>query len=299
MDDARTRLAGGLYADIALRSDDLTVIPGVRFPFDTLMAPQLPEPRLAVRLRLRDQVRLKFAAGRYQQAPSTPNLLPGTGDPDLPITGSWQVSAGLESTIANRLELLVDVYGKTLEDPLIHPVDAPARTTSAGRAMGVELVSRYRLLEVIFLRAWVALARSQVRAADGSWRPADGDQPLIAGLVGSWDIDDVWTLGVRYRYGSGLPYTPVQDSLYDAGTDSWLPIAGPLNGARLPAYQKVDVRLARDIVWDRWTLNIAGELWYVPRSSAQLYPTYNFDYSEQGFVIGPTLLPLLSARATF
>ena len=32
---------------------------------------------------------------------------------------------------------------------------------------------------------------------------------------------------------------------------------------------------------------------------AQLYPTWNYDYREQGWVVGPSVLPLLSARATF
>jgi hypothetical protein len=46
-------------------------------------------------------------------------------------------------------------------------------------------------------------------------------------------------------------------------------------------------------------LSLAADVWIVPKTSAQLYPTWNYDFTEQGFVLGPTILPLLTARATF
>ncbi|MFT6146787.1 MAG: hypothetical protein ACJATT_000268 [Myxococcota bacterium] len=298
VDDTLLRLRGGLYADVRFDAGAVTVIPGVRFPVDTAMRAQLPDPRVAVRWRVGDELELKLAAGRYQQAAETEHLIPGTGDPSLPVTSAWQVAMGVEKTVANRWEFVLDTYAKSLDDPLLYPVDDVAQVADGGRAFGVELVTRYRLLEVFFLRGWLGLSRSQVRV-NGRWQAADGDQPIIVGAVASWDIGEHYTLGVRYRFGSGQPYTAVGSAVYNATDDTWTPVAGELNGARLPAYQKVDLRFARAFTFNQWSLETAVELWYVPKANAQLYPTYNYDYSEQGFVEGPSFLPLLSARATF
>jgi hypothetical protein len=44
---------------------------------------------------------------------------------------------------------------------------------------------------------------------------------------------------------------------------------------------------------------VAFEAGYVPKSSAQLYPTWNYDFTDRGWVRGPTLLPMVSVRVTF
>ena len=143
------------------------------------------------------------------------------------------------------------------------------------------------------------MARARVVDPSGVQRVADGDQPLNLGLVASWDIARGLNLGLRYRLGTGLPYTPLDGSLYDAGEDQWIPRVGSFNGARLPLYQKLDLHVERTWTFERWQLSLLAELWMVPRASAQLYPTWNYDYTEQGWVIGPTILPLLGARARF
>ncbi len=144
----------------------------------------------------------------------------------------------------------------------------------------------------------MAISRATVNTGDAR-RPADGDQPFVGGVVASWDIAQGWNLGLRYRLGSGLPHTPIDEGVYDATQDQWIPVPGADNSERLPLYQKIDLHVA--YTWDlpRWTLTVSVDVWYVPKPSAQLYPTWNYDFSEQGWVVGPTLLPLAGARAKF
>ena len=129
--------------------------------------------------------------------------------------------------------------------------------------------------------------------------PGPYDQPLNLGVVASWDPSPHWTLGLRYRLGMGLPYTPVTHGLYDAGTDAWVPVPGDLYSARYPLYQKVDAMVTWRAMFKRWTLELRAELWYVPKPSTPLYPTWNYDYAEQDWVRGIQLLPLIGARAVF
>jgi hypothetical protein len=85
--------------------------------------------------------------------------------------------------------------------------------------------------------------------------------------------------------------------VYDGGTDRWIPTPARLNSERMPLYQKVDLRAEYTLQFKRWSLSANAELWFVPKQSAQLYPAYNFDYSDTTWVRGPTLFPLAGLRA--
>jgi hypothetical protein len=298
VDDRLVRTQGGLYGTLHTGFDGLRVMPAMRLGFDSLGTAALVQPRLSARWRLTDSTAIRAGGGRYAQRPPTPHLFEGTGDPTLPTTTSWQVVAGVEQTVAGRLTLNVEAYRKWLRDVLVFPIDRPALVLDQGDAYGVELTWRYRIKELFFIHGWASWSRARVGTGDER-RPSDGDQPVNIGLVTSWDPSPSWTLGARYRLGSGLPYTPIPNSVYDGTDDSWIPIVGADNGARLPLYQKVDLRIAYHMTFSRFRLTTSAELWYVPPSSAQLYPAWNYDYSEQGWVRGPTLLPLLGARARF
>lgn len=297
IDDRLLRGRGGLYSTLLADVGDVRLMPGLRLASDTTkLQPQL-EPRASLRWRAGDATMLKLGGGRYTQRPDTEYLL-GANAPQLPTTRSWQLSGGLEQAIAGRLELGLDAYVKALTDPLLFPIDAPATAVPRGRANGVELLTRYRLRERFFLWGWIAVQRTLLFDDDGTRLFADGDQLLSGGLVLSWDVGR-FNLGGRYRYASGLPFTPLDGSLYDAGRDAWIPIPGPFNSARFPNYHKLDVRAAYTWELRGWTLTAMLELWYVPPSATQLYPTWNYDYTEQGWVVGPGILPLLGVRARF
>jgi len=297
VDDVALRARTGVYGQLSWSVGPVVVLPGVRLASDTLGEPILAEPRLALRWQVGDQTAVKAAVGLQNQAPETEHLVEGTGDPDLPTTSSWQVAAGFEHAFAGRLEVGVDAWGKTLRNVVVYPVDKPAEVAERGRAWGLEVITRYRLREHFFLHGWVGLSRSWFDDPERGWVPGDGDQPFAGGALASWDITDHWNVALRYRIGAGLPYTPVDQGLYDATLDRWDPVSAPQNSARMPLFQKIDLHVAHRWAFPRWSLTISGDLWFVPKSSAQLYPTWNYDFSEQGWVIGPTLLPVLGVRA--
>lgn len=292
-----TRGRAGLYAHAHLIAPKLgaRVIPGVRLAVDSMGEALALEPRVMARWQVADQTQLKGGAGRYTQNPDTLTLL---SNPALARTDSWQIAGGIEQTVANRLEVLFDAYGKTIRDSLVYPLEGLPYTADRGDAWGIELTTRYRLREVFFLWAWASTARTHVEI-EGERRPTSGDQPWAGGLVASWDVGQGWTVGARYRAGAGLPLTPILGSIYDASGDAWRPLYGDENSSRYPAYQKIDGHLERTWVRDGWTLSAYAEVWYTPKIASQLYPTYNYDYRETGWVYGPTFFPLLGARATF
>lgn len=71
------------------------------------------------------------------------------------------------------------------------------------------------------------------------------------------------------------------------------------SSSRSRASPKLDLAASRKVVFNRWTLDLRAEVWYVPPAANVLYPTWSDDWSEQGWVRGIPLLPLLGARASF
>ena len=240
---------------------------------------------------------LKLAGGRYTQRPATEDLF-RDDDTLLPTTTSLQVATGIEQTLSGRLEFELAGYRKWLKDPIQHPIDRTAFAQPRGDAWGVELVTRYRIREVVFLWGWLGLAQSRVEDASGQAVPSDGDQRVSSGLVVSWNREP-WVLGCRVSHGTGLPYTSIDGSVYNAARDVWVPIAGREHDARYPAYTKVDVRASRTWRFNKWSLTGSAEMWFVPPPATALYPVWNYDWSEETFVRGPVLLPLLGMRAVF
>jgi len=266
---------------------------GLRAQWDTGSRSLGLDPRLSVTVSPRDDLRFKLAVGRYTQAPMLDHLSPVTGDPTLPAGRSDQVAGGVETAIAGRWELGVEGWGKRLQDVIVEPIGQGPYAVD-GVAWGVELTSRYRLKDQFFTALSVTVGRS---LRDG-W-PSDYDQPFALSWVASYDLNEVWNVGVRYRYAMGLPYTPATGGLYVGDTDTYDPLLGDPNSARLADYQKIDVHAERAVTLRTWTLVIYGELWLVPPRNNEMYVIYSYDYSQQAAVAGPRLLPLGGVRADF
>jgi hypothetical protein len=291
VDETLGRFRGGAYIEPRLLWNDLRIQPGLRVQWDSSLGGFSADPRVTLRYRPTDLVQFRAAAGRYTQSPSLDSLSPTTGDPGLTWTHSDQAAVGVDLALAGRIEVGLDVWGKRLYDTVVElPGTAP--TAADGWAAGLELTSRYRLRERFFAGMVVTLGRSM---RDGA--PFDFDQPFAVGIVGSYRTQSGWTLGARYRYSVGLPYTPVVDGLYDGDTDQYLPVLGEPNSERMPPFQKLDLRVAREFQFPRFTISGYVDLWLVPPANSALYPIYSHDYRELTYVSGPSVIPLLGVQA--
>ena len=146
---------------------------------------------------------------------------------------------------------------------------------------------------------WIAytLSRSERQdAPGGSTRLFDYDQPHVLTAVVSKELQ-AWTFGVRFRYATGLPRTPVAGAFYDAKDDLYDPVFGPQNSTRLPAFWQMDLRVDRSFRLGE----IARLLVYLEglnvtnRSNGEEY-IYNVDYTRRGTVAGLPAIAVVGAR---
>jgi hypothetical protein len=270
--------------------------PGVREDvyYDRNTTKSATDPRLTVRYKLMERdlpeiaagsddraIWLKGAAGIYHQPPRFVLPLPGFDTMPLRygLQESIQTSLGIETPLREHFSLTLEGYfaymnptlfdltvnsqnlNTTANTSLIPSTTAPATTTaqdilnrlatpSKGRAFGVEAMIRRESKSGLFGWLSYSLSRSE-RYRDGSWVAYDFDRTQVVSLVTGLRLPRNWDLGLRFQYQSGLPATTT---------------AG-YNTARADGYTRVDLRIDKRAVWNKWMLDF-----YIDILNAALLP---------------------------
>jgi len=158
--------------------------------------------------------------------------------------------AGLEVSLKRGTRLVIEAYRKDLKGPIGEAinrhVELPEMLTQfdRGRALGAELTLERQTESPWSWQAHYAYLEA-MQTKQGVVSPRNADQRHSLGLSLSRHLGRGWETGAVFRYASGLPYTPVRS--WTDGVD-YGEILGDLNGARLPAYGRLDLRLGRSLV---------------------------------------------------
>jgi len=309
------------YATLNFDWGPLTLSPGVRFDGYLIEASrktprvgQTPsigqsalraaiEPRLEARLRLSERVALLAATGLYTQPPAARDLSAVFGSPSLGLQTASHASVGESVDVTKSLSANVTGFYRATShlaarDPSPTPKLAGALVeTGLGRSYGVQIVLRQRPWHGFL--GWVAytISRSERRDTPGSnLRLFDYDEPHVLSVVGSKELGS-WKVGMRFRYATGAPRTPVVGAFYDEKDDMFQPIFGVHNGIRLPAFWQLDARVDRSFELSHTTrLLVYVELLNVTdHSNAEEY-SYSPDYSRRGVITGLPIVGVLGAR---
>ncbi len=286
----------------SLRYDHYTV--PEQFAFNTL------DPRFSFRITPDPEKRLdiKGSAGIYHQNPQGYEILDATGNNELNPEKSYQFSLGAEIQFTDFLSLDVLGFYKRLEDLIVFDQSADLSdgfgsswvNSGDGHIYGMEVFLRWETFKNF--EGWVALTlqRSQRRDhPDWDFYWYDFDQPVILDVVASYRLPYGFRIGARWRYTSGNPDTPVINSIYDSDSDNYIPLQGPYNSDRLPAFHALDIRIDKDFNFRRWKLTVYLDLMNVYNRKNPESKVYNFDYTERTFLYGLPILPNLGFKAQF
>ncbi len=271
---ATARLSARIVATTGLRLD----------AFGSNLAVQ---PRGSLALELANGVRAALEAGAYRRAPEHgeelehPELHPErTTRVALVVTRTGARYARFETYYLDRTHLIErDGFGALVN-------------TGRGTTYGMFAVAGGRAGP---WRARLALRLEHADRQDApraSIRPFEYDQPVRfeARLGRRWGA---FELGARFALRSGLPYTAVVASGYDADRDVYLPSFGKLYAERLPWQHQLDVRadwqVARHLAL---YLDIANV--YDHRSAVGW--AYNFDFTQRRAVEARSIWPTLGVR---
>jgi hypothetical protein len=203
--------------------------------------------------------------------------------------------------------------------------------TGTGHSYGLDLLLRRSAGR---LTGWttVSLLRAERTFADhlaGEWvgatptitYPPGFDRRVNLDLVLQFVLGPAFDLGLRFNYGSGLPYTrPVAQHIwweYDPVTGRYrIPsptgdeepdspplqvVLGPRNGARYPAYHRLDLSLTHSMRWRGVGAKTYLQVLNVYNRKNPLFYFYNYDKSPatmSGISMFP-ILPTIGVEVSF
>ncbi len=302
-----------LIANLKL-TDRFTFEPGVRFDwFSGNRDYTYPQPRLQARYEVYKNLWMKGALGFYVGTPEAPTDNSVLGNPRVRAQQALHATLGIEGHPIPRyrpFRFELNVFYKHLwkigvgsdrnviRDGKIVPevyIDE-----GEGRVYGADLLLKHDGPR--WLYGWISytIMRSERRDHPGEgWRRFQYDQThiltLVLGYHLPWEVD----VGLRLRYATGNPSTPIVGSVYLSDYDVYLPIPGAAFSERLPDFFSLDLRIDKRFVFKSWILSVYIDVANVMnRRNVEAY-NYSYDYTRRAAIGGLPILPSLGLRASF
>ncbi len=320
-DTAEGSAAPYIEGDFSLLGDHLHIVPGLRLePQFTSVSKRVPtegvfapvgvytsdtalEPRLAVRYAMSPRVTFKAAFGQYRQAAQPEDLSASFGNSTLQssrathtlLGGAFQLSRtlGLETTVFH-----ISSERLTVRNPSSSPLIAEALVNGGeGRSYGAQFLLRREIASGFF--GWVAytiLRSERLDSAGADYRLFDYDQTHVLTALASYDLGKGFDVGVRGRYATGYPRTPVVGSYFDSRTASYQPLLGAKNSIRIPAFVELDVRVSKRFKLQRSSIELYLDVQNVTDRDNPEEIAYNADYTQRRYIEGLPILPVLGIK---
>jgi hypothetical protein len=246
-------------------------------------------PRASVTVSVSERVDVSASAGRYSQAPLAVLVAADPSNRSLQpiIADDGVLGVAFRPTADSRLSM--EVYRKRYRN---YPVSTkrpmltfandvspqlllePLTSSGEGRAEGVEVFFQKKLKERVWGQIAYALSRVEHKAADGVWRLGDYDLTHVLTVIAGCNLPHSLEASTKLTYTTGRPYTPLLQPIsaeqnrevYDQST---------INGRRVPAYRRLDLRFGRRFGYSWGTLTSYVEIDNVFNSANVL--TYEWD----------------------
>ena len=301
---------GALYSTVTIQANErLVLFPGVRAEYFQITDRFGVDPRLRAALKLTASTTLKGAVGLYTQGVQQPVQIDESfGNPRLGTQKSVHSSLALGQDLPWDSYVEVTGYYKQLWDLISFSTELVRRgdgslapenyaNTGSGTIYGMELLLRKNLSDNLF--GWVSYTLSRSTRIDAPGQPRrlfEFDQTHILTIIASYKFPRGWQFGARFRLVSGNPYTAVNDGIYDASTTGFLPINGPVNGARQAPFHQLDLRLDKT-----WTLPVLQLTLYVDvqnvynRQNPE-FINYAFNYQSFNTINSLPIIPSIGFR---
>ncbi len=261
------------------------------------------DPRLSVVYRPLRRVTITAAVGIYHQAPEPIDLSAVFGNPQLDLSSALHVTLGGAVKLTGTLSCEIVGFYKSLWDlPSRNEAPTPPLAQAlvqdgVGRTYGGQVLLRQELLKGFFGWITYSISRSERQDhPDRAYRLFDFDQTHVLGVVASYEWRG-WIAGVRFRYTSGMPRTPVVGSFYDNRSDQFQPVFGAQNSIRIPDFLQLDVRLEKTFTFGRGVqLNVFADVQNVTNRANPEELVYNYNFTRRDYIIGLPVLAVAGMR---
>lgn len=179
---------------------------------------------------------------------------------NLPVMAAQQYALSYNWDIHRNLGLDVALYHKRFNHLVEYNTTKfsaidPDFVSGSGAADGLELFLKGRLGK---MQGWASYTYSRIRKKVNKISyPPKYDRPHDLDLVLNYRLSQKWSLGSRFVYHSGTPFTKIigymrQPTYSEFQSSSYLcevAVYGQRNAWRLPAYHRLDINLIKKFDW--------------------------------------------------
>jgi len=266
-------------------SEKLTLLPGIRYDYypelnyNGSFVPEFwdynlnnsrgvsgePSVRLTARYKISDRHTLKGSAGTYNETPQPQGqaIDKQWGNPELSAEKGSHYVLGYEWKINDLISSDIQTYYNRQWDLARSPTETELAANASlpdylgdgkGRMSGIELLLKHDQGKRFF--GWISYSLSKserFNVNDSTWALFRYDQTHNLQLIGSLRFTGRQEAGVRLRFVTGNPTTPIVGvKYYDATNRTYVPQYGPENSDRMKPYISLDVRYEKKIVYQKW-----------------------------------------------
>lgn len=279
--------------------------------YSSLMSNPLKQfsPRISFTYAITPNFRINTNAGIYYQLP--PYTVLGYQDSNSTFVNRETARyircdhyvAGLEYTNDHFLRITMEVFDKQYSNYPFNLRDSlslanqgndfgvigntPVVCDNKGRSQGLELMLQQKFSGRIYGILAYTFLRSQFQGIDGNYIASSWDFRHTLSLTGGYYFKRNWEFGMRFRYNSGQPYTPIDvdatlvQSTWDV-TGVGIPDRSAVNQQRTAPFQQVDVRLDKKYFFKKWSLNLYLDIQNLLNYKTELPPYISVQRDASG-----------------
>jgi len=261
-------------------------------------------PRIALRYQLSGKTSMKLSGGTYYQSPSYVWLI-NPANRNLKALKNDMAVLGVDYLWRSDTRLSLEVYYKdytnlpTGSQPDINDyfvitnsgTDYGGRnddfqsfgyysmnSTGKGQTYGMEWLLQKRFSDIPFYgQISFSLSHSEFIPANGEKHEGPFDQPYLLNISAGYIFNEKWEISGKFRYFSGLPYTPVYlPSENPSGIYSIQNLPDEYLSDRLSSGHHLDVRIDRYFNFQKWTLITFLDIQNIYNFQIEQRPQFDF-----------------------
>lgn len=267
----------------------ITLIGGLRHSKDNYLNQSYTEPRVGMEWNWSEDTLLSAGWGRHNQQPTGQQIAPAFGNNQLTHILADHSVVGVSQKLGIDWSWKAEAYYKKFSDLVVGVSDPGVNYVNgaSGAAYGTELLIKKEATEQ--LSGWLALtiAKSERRNdLTGETFRFEYDQPINATLIANYKLTQEWSVGGKWAYTSGRPYTPIVGTSGNYSDGRPKPVYAGINSGTLPDYHRLDLRIDRHLLYDTWKLNAYFELNNVYQRQNVVGYDYGPNYDKKEAIVG-------------
>lgn len=299
---SETLLGAYLRQEIKTSEDSKwTYLPNLRLDHFTINQDTQVQPRFQIRYQWDPSLLLRGSIGKYVQEPQPQESARNYGNPNVSSPYAIHYTTGFTKDFregsTQGLELTNNYFYKELKDLIYPDVQTRYENSGTGTIIGGEVQAKYRKNEWSSQIVYTYL-KSRRHVPGFGTQPSDFDQTHNLNLIGAYNLQR-WTFSGRFRFVTGLPYTPVNGATYDSDNDVYIPNAGTIYSQRFDAFKQLDIRIDRKYIFKTWILTAYVDIQNITNSKNSQNIEYSYDYTQKKKVRGLPILPTFGIKGEF